>query len=70
MRQALDNLNQDLVRDHPNYVERVTADEGDMSRHLSNFQDVEKQTPVILTTFQLLTSGVDAPPAGISCWFG
>jgi type I restriction enzyme R subunit len=62
MRQALINLNQDLVREHPNYVERVTSDEGDIGRgHLSNFQDLEKQTPVILTTSQLLTTGVDAP---------
>lgn len=62
MRQALVNLNQDLVRDHPNYVERVTADEGDVGRgHLSRFQDVESRAPVILTTSQLLTTGVDAP---------
>lgn len=62
MRTALVNLNQDLVRDHPNYVERVTSDEGDIGRgHLSRFQDVESQTPVILTTSQLLTTGVDAP---------
>lgn len=62
MRQALVNLNQDVVREHPNYVERVTADEGDIGRgHLSRFQDVESQAPVILTTSQLLTTGVDAP---------
>src|SRR5207237_3296814 len=41
---------------------RVTADEVDMGRgHLSRFQDVESRTPVILTTSQLLTTGVDAP---------
>ena len=28
--------------------------------HLSHFQDVDKPTPVILTTSQLLTTGVDA----------
>ena len=62
MRQALVNLNADLVKDHPDYVCRVTSDEGDIGRgHLSNFQDVEKQTPVILTTSQMLTTGVDAP---------
>ena len=48
--------------EHPDYVCRVTADEGDIGRgHLSRFQDVETQTPVILTTSQLLTTGVDAP---------
>src|SRR5690606_72382 len=29
--------------------------------HLSNFQDLERRTPVVLTTSQLLTTGVDAP---------
>jgi len=62
MRRALVNLNSDLVRQFPDYVCRVTADEGDIGRgHLSKFQDLERQTPVILTTSQLLTTGVDAP---------
>ena len=62
MRQALNNLNADLARDFPDYVCRVTADEGDIGRgHLSRFQDVESRSPVILTTSQLLTTGVDAP---------
>jgi type I restriction enzyme R subunit len=40
----------------------VTADEGDIGRgHLSRFQDVDTRTPTILTTSQLLTTGVDAP---------
>ena len=62
MRTALNNLNADLVKQFPDYVCRVTADEGDIGRgHLSKFQDVETQSPVILTTSQLLTTGVDAP---------
>lgn len=62
MRQALNNLNTDLVQRHSDYACRVTADEGDIGRgHLSHFQDVERTTPVILTTSQLLTTGVDAP---------
>lgn len=62
MRQALVYLNADLVVQYPDYVARVTADEGAIGRgHLSNFQDLEKKTPVILTTSQLLTTGVDAP---------
>ncbi|HEY3321217.1 MAG TPA: DEAD/DEAH box helicase family protein [Planctomycetota bacterium] len=62
MRQALNNLNADLVARFPDYVCRVTADEGGVGRgHLSRFQDVETQTPVILTTSQLLTTGVDIP---------
>ena len=59
---ALVNLSADLVAQHPDYVCRVTADEGDIGKgKLSAFQDVERAVPVILTTSQLLTTGVDAP---------
>ena len=64
MRRQLNNLNADLVQQNPNYVCRVTSDEGDVGLgHLSKFQDVETdaKSPVILTTSQLLTTGVDAP---------
>jgi type I restriction enzyme R subunit len=62
VRSALVNLNADLMARHPDYVCRVTADEGDIGHgHRANFQDVERQTPVILTTSQLLTTGLDAP---------
>ena len=62
MRRALVNLNADIVQQHPDYVCRVTSDEGDTGRgYLSKFQDVETLTPVILTTSQLLATGVDAP---------
>jgi type I restriction enzyme R subunit len=66
MRRALDNLNTDLVWDAERageaFVARVTADEGDIGRgYLSKFQDPEERYPVILTTSQLLTTGVDAP---------
>jgi len=61
MRQELLNLNSDLVRQYPDYVCRVTADEGAIGlTHLAHFQDVDKPAPVILTTSQLLTTGVDA----------
>ncbi|MHB8438498.1 MAG: EcoAI/FtnUII family type I restriction enzme subunit R [Acidimicrobiales bacterium] len=62
MRRALNNANADIAKDHPDYVCRVTADEGTIGRgHLSEFQDVETLTPTVLTTSQLLTTGVDAP---------
>ena len=62
MRRQLNNCNTDLVQQSPNYVCRVTADEGAIGRgHLSDFQDVETTIPTILTTSQLLTTGVDAP---------
>jgi len=64
MRRAINNLNTDLTRNHPNYVCRVTSNEGDVGLyHLSNFQEVEPgpNAPVILTTSQMLTTGVDIP---------
>lgn len=62
MRGALAELNVDLMLHHPDYVCRVTSDEGDFgSAHRAKFQDVETTTPAILTTSQLLTTGVDAP---------
>lgn len=62
MRMALNNLNADLAKDYPDYVCRVVSDEGVIGRgHLSRFQELETTTPVILTTSQMLTTGVDAP---------
>lgn len=62
MRSALVRLNEDVVRLHPDYVCRVTNDEGAIGRgHLSAFQDVDGDIPVILTTSQMLTTGVDVP---------
>ena len=62
MRRALNNLNSDLVQQYPDYVCRVTADEGEIGiGHLSKFQELETATPVILTTSKLLSTGVDVP---------
>ena len=62
MRMALNNLNADLVQKHPDYIVRVTADEGSTGRgHLDHFTELERDTPSIVTTSQLLTTGVDVP---------
>jgi type I restriction enzyme R subunit len=62
MRRALNNRSADRARQYPDYVCRVTADEGAIGGgHLSRFQELETVSPVILTTSQLLTTGVDAP---------
>jgi type I restriction enzyme R subunit len=60
MRRALNNLNAELVQKYPDYVCRITSDEGQTGRgHLSSFQELETVTPVIVTTSKLLTTGVD-----------
>ena len=62
MRRELNNLNADLVKIYPDYVARVTSEEGQVGRgHLGRFQEIETISPVILTTSHLLTTGVDAP---------
>lgn len=62
MRQALHNANSDLTRQHPNYVVRIVSDEAEIGvGHLGNFADTESDTPVIATTSQMLSTGVDLP---------
>ena len=60
MRQALNNANADLARQHPDYVARIVSDEGSIGKnHLDNFADPLSPTPVIATTSKLLSTGVD-----------
>jgi type I restriction enzyme R subunit len=60
MRMALNNLNADLVKENPDYVCRIVSDEGEVGKgHLSNFMELETETPTIVTTSKLLTTGVD-----------
>jgi len=60
MRKALNNQNADLAKEHPEYVVRVTADEGRTGRgYLDRFTELETTVPAIVTTSQLLTTGVD-----------
>jgi type I restriction enzyme R subunit len=66
IKQELLSLNTQLAHEAQamgcEYVARVTAAEGDLGRgFLDAFQDPESKFPVILTTSQLLTTGVDAP---------
>lgn len=62
MRKALNNCNADIVKDQPDYVARVVSDEGDIGRgFLDRFMDVETTVPTIVTTSQMLTTGVDIP---------
>ncbi len=62
MRQALINCNSDIMRDHPDYIVRIVADEGEIGHgYLAHFQDPEDGFPVIVTTSKLLSTGVDVP---------
>jgi type I restriction enzyme R subunit len=62
MRDALARESDDLMKIHSDYIVRVVSDEGKEGRmHLDNFQDPECETPVLVTSSQMLTTGVDAP---------
>lgn len=60
MRSALANLNSDLVGQNHKYVMRITGDNEEGKRELDNFIDPEQTYPVIATTSELMTTGVDA----------
>ncbi len=61
LQELLSARDPERAKKYPNYVCRVTADEGAIGLgHLSRFQELETEEPVILTSSQLLTTGVDA----------
>ena len=56
-----DLINQCKTSSHPDYCQRVTAQDGALGEQwLREFQDNEKTIPTILTTSQKLSTGVDA----------
>jgi type I restriction enzyme R subunit len=60
MRQALVNANGDLAAANNRYVMRITGDNDEGKAQLDNFIDPESTFPVIATTSQLMSTGVDA----------
>ena len=56
-----DLVNQMKTSTHPDYCQRVTANDGEIGeQHLKLFQNNEKTIPTILTSSQKLSTGVDA----------
>lgn len=60
MRNALANLNADLVAENYKYIMQITGDNEEGKRELDNFINPEEKYPVIATTSELMTTGVDA----------
>jgi type I restriction enzyme R subunit len=60
MRTALSNLNSDLVATNHKYVMQITGDNDEGKRELDNFINPEERYPVIATTSELMTTGIDA----------
>jgi len=59
MRAAIVNAAGQLAIDNPRYVMRITGDSVEGKAELDNFIDSESRFPVIATTSELLTTGVD-----------
>lgn len=60
MRTTLSNLNADLVAENYKYVMQITGDNDEGKRELDNFINPEEKYPVIATTSELMTTGIDA----------
>ena len=60
MRVAIINEAGNLALKNPKYVMRITGDSVEGKAELDNFIDPESKFPVIATTSELLTTGVDA----------
>jgi type I restriction enzyme R subunit len=60
MRRALVNLNKDQVAKNDKYVMKITGDDEIGKAQLDNFINPKRAYPVIATTSELMTTGVDA----------
>jgi type I restriction enzyme R subunit len=60
MRNAISRHNADLVAENYKYAMQITGDNDEGKRELDNFINPEEKYPVIATTSELMTTGVDA----------
>lgn len=65
MRELLIGMNQDMMKRNPNYIVRITSDDRVGKTLLDDFIDPYAQYPVIATTSDLLTTGVDCKTCGL-----
>lgn len=60
MRSELAKENADIVSKNHKYIVRITGDNDIGKRELDNFTNLEETFPVIATTSELMTTGIDA----------
>lgn len=65
MRLLLADLNQDMMRKDPHYVMRITGDDPEGKKQLDNFIDPDCPYPTVVTTSELLSTGVDCKTVGL-----
>lgn len=65
MRELLVNMNQDLVKKDSRYIMRITGEDYEAKKQLDNFIDPDSPYPTIVTTSELLSTGVDCKTCGL-----
>ncbi len=60
MRQALVNENPEQIKKNRKYVMKITGDDAEGKAELDNFINPEEPYPVVATTSELMSTGVDA----------
>jgi len=65
MRTLLINMNADLCKKSPYYVTRIVGEDKEGKKQLDNFISVDEPYPVIVTTSELLSTGVDCKTCGL-----
>lgn len=65
MRQLLTNFNSDLCQKDHRYVMKITGDDYEGKKQLDNFIDVDQPYPTVVTTSEMLSTGVDCKTCGL-----
>ena len=65
MRKEIANLNADMMMEHPDYAVRITSSDNYGKSKLEYFTSVDSEYPVIATTSELLSTGVDTKTVGL-----
>ena len=65
MRQLLVNYNSDLCKKDSRYIMRITGDENIGKKQLDNFIDPDQPYPTLVTTSEMLSTGVDCKTCGL-----
>ena len=65
MRSLLVSMNADMCKKDPRYVMRITGDDNVGKKQLDNFIDTDEPYPTVVTTSELLATGVDCNTCGL-----
>lgn len=65
MRSLLVDMNADLCKKNPYYVTRIVGEDKEGKKQLDNFISVDEPYPVIVTTSEMLSTGVDCKTCGL-----